>query len=295
MDELSMEKVSPAEGHFPRTNHTNRTTNTPSPTNIARNDISSPSELSDLSTDLNHSPFSPKNICPSPLTSPLRGTWHPHVYGKSPQTPTPFLISNILGYDDKPEEKVKVESDTAQLSFDTEEDEVEEEIEERIVEEDDEGMVEDEGEMCMDIDKMSSGDSSLELDEPLNLSVAKRPVSPSPPAETNNNRVSNGTVPITTLNRSLKTPSLPTSLSPAAATTAALQRSKSPINALLPNNVIIPKVKHPKVTLPKNSNKSTSKGEPFLILITLLLLLSLRAWLRNSVAVIITCSHMWSD
>ena len=28
-------------------------------------------------------------------------TWHPHDYGKPPQRPTPFFISNILGSSDK--------------------------------------------------------------------------------------------------------------------------------------------------------------------------------------------------
>ncbi|CAG7824023.1 unnamed protein product [Allacma fusca] len=248
MDELSMERVSPAEGHFPRhPPQPDRTT--PSPA-VITNGISSPSELSDLSTDLTNSPFSPKNVCPSPLTTLLRGTWHPHVYAKSPQTPTPFLISNILGQPADISEKMEVSVK-----------EEEEEEDEPLPEEEEDAM-EDEDEEVDEMQTMSSH-FQLDLDEPLNLSMVKRPLS-TPPTETNNNntnRLSNGSSRVLNLSPGSTIPGHSITVPTAVTTVVTVPRPKSPMNALLPNNVIIPKVKHPKIISPKNGGKApSSKG-----------------------------------
>jgi len=218
MEELSMmEQVSRGDkDHFhhndPPESH---------PPNMT-NGISSPSELSDMSTDTTTSPFSPKTGCSSPIGTYYRGYWHPHIYSKPARIPTPHGITDILN-----------------LSTDDQEEAEEEDVDPKELDE----------------ESLSSPSPSspltLEMDEPLNLTVVKRPISSSSPLSeaNNNNRVVNGNG-----GRGI--------LGPRNLT--GKKRTKSPINSLL--NVIIPKVKNPKISSfgSKNGTKSSrTKGKPF--------------------------------
>jgi len=234
MDELTIEGLTPAEGHFP---HHHKSRKTPSPT-ILTNGISSPSEQSDMSMDLTISSFETKSsLCPSPIISILRGSWHAHHYSKLPSAPTPFGIKDILDWGAKPNEDL-VSTQEIEMN-------VKEEVEEDKVNPDQEMLSESSS------PPLSPEPLSFESDEPLNLTVGKRETSGSPsvtptlPDETNNNQLTNGSETHFTANR-------------------PFIRDKSPTAALLPNNVIIPKVKPPKTPVSSIKNgtaKNSSKGK----------------------------------
>jgi hypothetical protein len=246
-----MEGLTSSEGHFP---HNRKSRKTPSPA-IMTNGISYPSEINDMSLDLTISPFDGKSsLSPSPIISLLRGSWHPHQFSKAPGAPTPFGIKDILGWggttklDDNESFPPPPPSPAPSTVRSTQD-------ENDIKEDDDE--VEGEDEVKHEEEMLSESSSpplmtppspeplSMESDEPLNLTVGKRETprsSASPSNEKNNNQLTNGSETHFTANR-------------------PFIRDKSPTAALLPNNVIIPKVKPPKSSAVKNGTaKNSSKG-----------------------------------
>jgi hypothetical protein len=194
-----------------------------------------------------------------------------HEYSKPCNIPTPFTIKDILGLgdedgnamkklvkqeeaeDDEVEKEKAVETLQQLIEQEREEEEAEEEAEEgeEDIEEEEEDEVGDveEGTGSLELGTTPSP-QPMELDEPLNLTVVKKRESPdSSGEETNNNRLVNGSGRLFMNNHSTT-------------------RDKSPNGPLLPNNVIIPKVKHPKIsTAVALKNGTKSKGTEFIIYI----------------------------
>jgi hypothetical protein len=174
-----------------------------------------------------HSDTMSSTQSPSPSPELYRATtWHPHQYSIPSNVPTSFTIKDILAWG-------------------TEE---EEEEEEECFKEEEVKVEEDECPVSPSPPPTTPSPQplSMELDDdeqPLNLTVAKRATdSPSSSAasltdETNNNRLVNGRL-----------------------YHHSISRDKSPPN-LLPNEVIIPKVKHPKSSSAATAKNGTARNK----------------------------------
>lgn len=212
---------------------------------LITNGKSSPTELIMKPTDYKHtlsvsSPMGPDSPI-SQTTPPLRHLGQ--EYSKPSHIPTPFTIKDILGLGDEEGGSMDAELITTR---DCEQEEEEEEPMELCIRSSTPepnitaSQEENQQLLCM------------ELDEPLNLTVVKResPESPSSCEETNNNRLVNGGRRFMGNNHFNSA------------------RNKSPTGPLLPNDVIIPKVKRPKTATAvalKNGGKSKGRNILFFI------------------------------
>lgn len=246
MDELTMKEISPGDlfSHRRKDNGSisppPRITTSPSiPTTTIMTNGNSLSP--------NNGPMDLKNnlamIMESYSDPTLTTTWHQTVpeYSKPLHVPTPFTIKDILGLAD--EESANEEENQEDQDDDDEEEEKVETTTTTTAEM--VTMMDDPMAMSPSIPAATTPSpqpmSTMQLDdEPLNLTVVKREPSPSSDEtnNNNNNRLVNGSGRL------------------------FMNRNKSPNNGpLLPNDVIIPKVKHPTNAGTGLKNGTKSKGK----------------------------------